>query len=254
MKIAVSGKGGVGKTTFSGTLTRIFSQKGYNIIAIDADPSMNLHTALGVDNPTPVFHYKDVIEDRAVIAPGIFHLNPKVDDIPELYSSKDKNIQLLVMGTIEKGGDGCICSESSFLKALMRHLVLRRKELLILDNEAGVEHLGRNVAKGFDLMIILTEPTVKAVETANQIYNLSKEIGIKEIYAVGTKTSIKDDEKFILEHLIFPVLGFIPYDKTVIAADREGKALYTYTKSSVFSSIFDLSNKIESKIRKGKGI
>jgi CO dehydrogenase maturation factor len=249
MKIAVAGKGGVGKTTFSGTLARIFSERGYQVLAIDADPSMNLHTSLGLENPTPVFKLKDVIEERAVIAPGIFNLNPKVDDIPELYASKGENIKLLVMGTIEKGGEGCICPESSFLKALIRHVILKRKELLVLDTEAGVEHLGRKVAEGFDMMLVLTEPSVKAVETANRIYGLSKDIGIKRIYGIGNKTRDRDDEKFIAENLAFPLLGFIPYDKTVLVADREGRSLMDYPDSPAHMALEGISRKIEDKIR-----
>ncbi len=253
MKIAVAGKGGVGKTTFSGTLARIFSKKGYQVLAVDADPSMNLHTSLGLENPTPVFKLKDIIEERAVIAPGIFNLNPKVDDVPELYTSKGANIKLLVMGTVEKGGEGCICPESSFLKALMRHVVLRRKELLVLDTEAGVEHLGRKVAEGFDMMLVLTEPSVKAVETANRIYELSRDIGIKMIYGIGNKTGDNNDEKFIAENLVFPAMGFVPYDKTVLVADREGRPLINYSDSPAYMALERISSKIEDEIKEGKG-
>lgn len=245
MKLAVAGKGGVGKTTFSGTLAKIFSRKGYQVLAIDADPSMNLHTSLGLQNPTPVFKLKDMIEERAVLAPGIFNLNPKVNDIPESYSSQAENIMLLVMGTVEKGGEGCICPETTFLKALVRHAVLKRKEMLILDTEAGVEHLGRKVAEGFDMMLVIAEPSVKAVETANQIYKLSRDIGVKKIYGVGNKTMTPEDETFISENLAFPTLGFVPHDRNVLLADRKGRPLVDFPTSPALSALEGLSKKIE---------
>lgn len=249
MKLAVAGKGGVGKTTFSGTLAKIFSKKGYQVLAIDADPSTNLHTSLGLENPTPIYKLKDMIEDRAVMAPGIFNLNPTVNDVPELYASRGENIALLVMGTVEAGGEGCICPESSFLKALIRHAVLKREELLILDTEAGVEHLGRNVAEGFDMLLIIAEPSVKAVETANRIHELSMDIGVRRVYGIGNKTMQREDEEFITEKLVFPTLGFIPYDKTVLLADREGHPLINYPDSPANKALEEISRKIEDEIK-----
>lgn len=249
MKIAVAGKGGVGKTTLAGTLARIFSRKGYEVIAVDADPSMNLHTSLGMENPQPIFKFKEMIEKRAVIAPGIYNLNPQVKDIPERYSARDENIMLLVMGTVEKGGEGCICPESSFLKALMRHIVLHRKELLILDTEAGVEHLGRKVAEGFDGMLVIAEPSIKAVETANRIYELSKEIGVERIYCIGNKTNSRDEEKFIEDNIGYKILGFIPYDKAVLEADREGKPLIDNSSSKALKAIEEVAEKITAEIK-----
>lgn len=244
MKIAVAGKGGVGKTTLAGALARIFSEKGYEVIAVDSDPAMNLHTSLGLENPRPVFEFKEIIEERAVIAPGIYSLNPAVKDIPELCSSADGSLRLLVMGTVEKAGEGCICPESSFLKALMRHLVLNRRELLILDTEAGVEHLGRKVAEGFDVMLVVAEPSVKAVEAANRIYKLSKEMGVKKIYCVGNKTRGKEDEKFIEDGIKYRVIGFIPYDEAVLHADREGKPLVSNPDSKALKAIERIVEKI----------
>lgn len=225
MKIAVSGKGGVGKTTFSGTMARIFSSRGYRIIAIDSDPSMNMHSSIGVDNPLPISEYKELIKKRTVLSSGVYNLKPKVDDILDRYSSQKENIKLIVMGTVKKGGSGCICPESAFLRALLRHLVLKKGEFLILDTEAGLEHLGRSIADKFDLMIILVEPSSKAIETANKIYQLSKQIGIKKIIAIGNKVQSGSQEKFISKEINFEALDFIPYDEGVVEADMQDRPL-----------------------------
>lgn len=244
MKIAVAGKGGAGKTTIAGTLARILSDKGYDVIALDSDPSMNLHTSLGLENPKPVFDYKDMIQERAVVAPGIYSLNPLVNDIPDLCSAKGKNLKLLVMGTVEKAGSGCICPETTFFKALIRHLVLQRKEVLILDTEAGIEHLGRKVAEGFDVFLVVAEPSVKAVDVANRIGDLCKEMGVGKVYCIGNKILDGDDEEFIKKKVRFDVLGFVPYDKTVIMGDREGKPLADMHASRAYKAINKVAERI----------
>lgn len=237
MKLVVSGKGGVGKTTFSGTVAMILAEEGKKVLAVDSDPSMNLHSALGLKNPKPISELKELIAERTVMDTGIFKLNPRVDDIPERFSAKKGNLRLIVMGTIERGGEGCICPESAFLKALVRHLVLKKDEVLILDTEAGVEHLGRSVAEKFDLMIVVCEPSQKAVESANRIFELSKEIGIRKIVAVGNKVSSKAQENFIRDSLNIELIGIIPFDEMVIDADMERKPLYTFKDSNALRSI-----------------
>lgn len=244
MKIAVAGKGGAGKTTVAGTLARILSEKGYQVIALDSDPSMNLHTSLGLENPKPVFEYKDMIKERAVVAPGIYSLNPIVNDIPELCSVGGNNLRLLVMGTVDKAGSGCICPEATFFKALMRHLVLKRKEVLVLDTEAGIEHLGRKVAEGFDVFLVVAEPSMKAVEAANRIGDLSREMGVGKVYCIGNKVMNKEDEDFIREKVRFKVLGFIPYDEAVVRGDREGKPLADMPSSRAFKAINKAADKV----------
>ncbi|MEE9565112.1 MAG: AAA family ATPase [Candidatus Hydrothermarchaeaceae archaeon] len=224
LKIAVAGKGGTGKTTVAGGLALFFSRKT-NVIAVDSDPSMNLHTALGMENPKPISELKELIKDRTVVTDGIYNINPRVDDIPESHSTSMENIKLIVMGTVEKGGEGCMCPESTFLRALLRHLVLKRDEVLILDTEAGIEHFGRKTAEGFDVMLILCEPSVKAMQTANRIYALSKEIGIKEIYAVANKIASDEQMDLIKKGLDFEILSSIPYDGEVVKADMLGNPL-----------------------------
>jgi len=244
VKIVVAGKGGVGKTTIAGTLARVFSEKGYSVIAVDADPSMNLHTSLGMPNPKPIAQLKDLIQERAVIAPGMYNLSPKVDDIPERFASRKGNIKLLVMGTVEEGGQGCICPENTFLRALIRHLVLKRKELLILDTEAGVEHLGRRVAENFDLMLIVVEPSVKAVETAEHIARLSKDIGVKRIYAVANKIASEEQLNFLKERLSIEIISTLPFDLRVVEGDMKNRPLAEVQDSEALEKIRELAEKI----------
>ena len=154
VKIAVSGKGGVGKTTLTAILAYLFAKDGYSVTAIDCDADINLPSALGVKNVTPLSELKDIIEERVVGPFGTYKLNPKVDDVFQAYSVKNKEgIRVLVLGTIEKGGEGCFCPQNSFLRAILRHAIFKQKDVLLLDMEAGIEHLGRGTARGVDLLI-----------------------------------------------------------------------------------------------------
>ncbi len=225
VKIAVTGKGGVGKTTLSGTLARMLARDGYDVLAIDADADMNLASSLGIANaPKPLTEYKDLIEERAGEKGGMFRFNPKVDDVVERFGVVGPdNVKMLVMGTVERGGSGCMCPASSFLRAFLRHVVLKEKSALILDMEAGIEHLGRGTTRGIDLMIIVVEPGMRSIETAQRIKELSEGIEIKNLAAVinkGTSANIKPK----LEELGIPVLGEVPYDPDLVEADFNGLA------------------------------
>lgn len=230
MKIAVAGKGGVGKTTIAGTLARLFAQDGQSVVAVDADPAMNLKFALGIaQNPPPISELKDLIFERtcAYNGTGIYKLNPKVDDILTNYGAKGPDgVTLLVMGTIEKGGTGCICPETAFLRALLRH-VLFKESTVIMDMEAGIEHLGRGTARGVDLMLTVVEPGMRSVETVGRIKKLGEDIGITTIRAVMNKVTDLEVVKTIatkLQAMDIPLLEIIPYDRALIQADIEGKA------------------------------
>jgi CO dehydrogenase maturation factor len=223
VKIAVTGKGGVGKTTLSGTLARMLARDGYDVLAIDADADMNLASSLGIENaPKPLTDYKDLIEERAGEKGGMFKLNPKVDDVVDKFGVVGPdNVKMLVMGTVERGGSGCMCPASAFLKAFLRHVVLKDSSAVILDMEAGIEHLGRGTTRGIDLMIVVVEPGMRSIETARRIKELSEGIDIKHLAAVinkGTSSNIKPK----LEEMGIPVLGVIPYDPDLVEADFNG--------------------------------
>ncbi len=230
MKLAVAGKGGVGKTTIAGTLARLFAREGERVIAVDADPAMNLKFALGIaENPEPISELKDLISERtaADTGMGVFKLNPKVDDILMRFGAAGPDgVMLLVMGTIEKGGTGCTCPENAFLRALLRH-VLFKESTVILDMEAGIEHLGRGTARGVDLMLTVVEPGMRSVETVARIKKLGEDIGITRFAAVINKvttTEVAQKIEAILADLGIPVLGIVPHDPALIQADLEGRA------------------------------
>ncbi len=227
MKIAISGKGGVGKTILVSLLSRIFAESGYSVIAIDADPDANLAATLGFPHPekiTPISEMSALIEERTGARPGqaatYFRLNPKVDDLPEKYCQEYNGIRLMVMGRIKKGGSGCYCPENTLLQALVTHLLLARDEVVILDMEAGIEHLGRATAKAVDKLVVVVEPSRRSVETAYRIDKLAQDVGLQNIAVVGNKVRNQSEKEFLISSLPkFEFLGFIPYDQVIVDAD-----------------------------------
>lgn len=230
MKLAISGKGGVGKTTFSALLARNLAEQGKRVLAIDADPDANFAAALGIPNAdkiTPIADMKDLIFERTEAKPGtvggFFKLNPKVDDLPDSLSTEMNNIKLMRLGSVKKGGSGCLCPESTLLRALVTHIVLLRDEVVVMDMEAGIEHLGRATAKAVNRLIVVVEPGRRSIDTADHIRKLASEIDIKDISIVGNKVRSKKDEDFLKTHLSgFEFLGFLPYDDILIEADLNG--------------------------------
>ena len=233
MKIAVSGKGGVGKTLLASLLAHIFAASGYSVLAIDADPDANLAATLGFTDPeniVPISEMKDLIAERTETQPGrsgaYFKMNPKVDDLPEKCCQKFDGIKLMVMGRIKKGGSGCYCPENTMLKALMSHLLLARNEVIIMDMEAGIEHLGRATAGAVDKLIVVVEPGRRSVETARSVNRLAKDIGLQNIAIVGNKIRSQSDRDFLISSLPdLEFLGFVPYDQAIVDADLAGQPL-----------------------------
>ncbi len=223
MKLAVTGKGGVGKTSFVALAARVLRDKGHKVLLIDADPDMNLATVIGVPSNTkitPIVELKELIAERTGVQVGtpapFFKLNPKVDDIPDRFCLNHNGLKLIVMGTVKKGGGGCACPESAFLKSLLSYLVVARNEWVLLDMEAGIEHLGRGTAIGVDHMIVIVEPNHTSIETAQRIKKLSKDIGIKSLHIVGNKIQSSDEKNFLKSKLeSFDILGFIDFSSII---------------------------------------
>jgi len=261
MKLAIAGKGGVGKTTLASLLAAVYSMEGNKVIAIDADPDANLAMALGIPaeqarNITPIAELKDLIEERTGARPGsvgaFFKLNPRVDDIPDRFSATRDNIRLLVMGSVKAGGGGCVCPESVLLKSLLSHLLLGMSEVVIMDMEAGLEHLGRGTAQGVDAFIIVVEPGKRSLETAESIRTLAKDIGIDKTYIVGSKTRDDTDRKFIIDNLPgFEVIGFINYNPQISEADRQGVGVFEIA-SEAMEDARKIKGKLEKHSKKGK--
>lgn len=230
MKIAVSGKGGVGKTLISALLCNEFARSGYSVIAIDADPDANLATTLGfpgAEDITPISGLGELIEERTGASPGqaasFFKLNPRVSDIPEKYSRKHNGISLMAMGRIKRGGTGCYCPEGTLLQALLAHLLVQRDEVVILDMEAGIEHLSRGTARAVEKLIIVVEPGRLSIETAHRIARLAEDIGLKSVSVIGNKIKNEKDRDSLISSLgDFEILGFIPYDSALVEAEMAG--------------------------------
>ena len=208
-------------------LSQIFADSGYSVIAIDADPDSNLAATLGFTHPeeiTPISEMDKLIEERTGARPGTvapyYKLNPKVDDLPEKYSVKNDGIRLMVMGRIKRGGTGCYCPEGALLQSLLAHLLLARNEVIILDMEAGIEHLSRGTAKAVDKLIVVVEPGRRSLETAHRINQLAEDIGLHNIVVVGNKIRSPSERDFLVSSLPnFEFLGFIPYDQAIVDAD-----------------------------------
>ncbi|MCD7842870.1 MAG: AAA family ATPase [Lachnospiraceae bacterium] len=241
MKIAITGKGGVGKTTFAATLARLYAEEGRSVLAADADPDANLGLALGFDEEdldaiVPITKMRKLVQERtgADEFNKIFKLNPKVDDIPDKYAKKCNGVKLLVLGTVETGGSGCVCPEHVMLKRIINHLMLRSDDVVILDMEAGLEHLGRGTTSGMDAFIVVIEPGARSVQTYRNVKRLADDLGVKQVYVVANKVRDDKDEEFIRAKIpAEDLLGVIHYNTEVIDADRNGSSPYDFSKTAV---------------------
>ncbi|NUQ37622.1 MAG: AAA family ATPase [Caldilineales bacterium] len=238
MKLAITGKGGVGKTTLAALLAQVYADRGRDVLAADADPAPCLAGALGFPAELrarlrPIAEMEDLIYERTGARPGqvggFFTINPRVDDLPERFAIKHRGVRLLEMGGVELGGSGCICPESAMLKTLFTHLLFREDEVLILDMYAGVEHLGRATVDFVDAMLVVVEPTRRSLDTAAQIKKLAHDIGLTRLWLVGNKVRDEAEADFLqAEALGLPLLGFLPADLRVQEADRLGIPVYDH--------------------------
>ena len=241
MKIAVTGKGGVGKTTFSATLARLYAAEGRRVLAADVDPDANLGLALGlteeeVNAIVPVSKMKELAKERtAANASNTFYkLNPQVSDLPDKLSKDINGVKLLVMGTIDTGGTGCVCPEHVMLKSILSSLVFRKDDVVIMDMEAGLEHLGRGTAANMDQFIVVIEPGARSVQTYRNVKRLATDLGIQKVRVVANKVRDEGDEEFIRSAIpAEDLLGIIHYNSEIIDADRRGKSPYDYSLRAI---------------------
>ena len=243
MKIAVSGKGGVGKTLVAGVLADFFVKKEFKVLAIDADPSPNLALTLGIpldqsSKIVPVSENTQLLESKTrTDFAGVYRLSFSVDDIVEKFAvTSPYGVNLLVMGTVRSAGGGCTCPANAVVRALLRHLFVERDEVVVMDMEAGVEHMGRGTAEHVDVMLIVADPSLKSMETAKKIYGLAAEAGIKNAFMLGNKVRNSGEseliQRFAADNKI-PILNLVPHDERILKADMQGETPLKHAEDSV---------------------
>jgi len=260
MKLAISGKGGVGKSTIAATLSLLLAARQKRVLTVDADPDANLAAALGIPAAdrrkiVPISRQTALIEERTgarVRQYGqIFKLNPDVADVAERFAYRHDNVLLMVLGAVESGGSGCACPENVFIKSLISDLVLYKDDFLVMDMEAGIEHLGRATARGVDAMLIVVEPGQRAIDCAYRIIEMSGEIGIPRVQIIANKMVDPADREFI--KAAFPhheLLGSIPYLDAIRLADRQNKTLLESGSPELTAVFNDILDKLLDSTRK----
>jgi CO dehydrogenase maturation factor len=253
MKIAVTGKGGTGKTTIAAVLAHFFKKDGYEVLAVDADPDANLAEALGASKKEleviPISSQRRLIQDRTGAKPQqfgqLFKLNPTVNDIPDKFCVPIRGIKLLVMGSIESGGGGCACPENILLKSLLSEIILNRQEVIIVDMEAGIEHLGRGTAQSIDTMLIVVEPGQRSIRTAESILKLGEQIGIQSFDIIGNKIQSKEQALWIQKQFAQNLYtGSLSYSPLIGQSDREGLPLFDSLDSELKQEFQTIYNKL----------
>jgi CO dehydrogenase maturation factor len=229
VKVAVTGKGGVGKTTVAASLARALSSLGREVLAVDADPDTNLAGTLGLRGPeiTPLVKLKELVAERVGGGEawgGFLRMNPRVDDIPEQFSVRVDGIRLLVMGGIDRGRSGCACPQNVLLREVLNHLMLGRDQDVVVDMEAGIEHLGRGTAEGVDLMLVVVEPGWASLQTAARVVGLAGDLGLRRLGAVANRISAEIDLEYVRAGLgTLPLLGVLPLDVELERDTRAGR-------------------------------
>lgn len=260
MKIAVTGKGGVGKTTVSSILSHLYASEGKRVIAVDADPDANLASALGVPREAaegirPIAELNELIEERTGAKPGasgsIFKINPKVDDLPEEIGYKMDGITLLIMGKSKGAATGCYCPENVLLRTLLRHLVIQRNEVVIVDMEAGIEHLTRGTAGSVDAFIVVIEPGQRSIQTAGVVREMAEGLGVKSVFVVANKVRGQEDLDFVKKGIgEMELAGHISFHHSIMEADIKGDSPFKYSPQTV-DEVRKIKHAIETSLHAG---
>lgn len=244
MKIAFSGKGGVGKSAIATLLSLAFMEKGYRVLAIDADPSPHLARLLEIeDEITPLAEMRDLLAERAEKVGPYYSLNPKIEDLPEKFMKNKGNINLMVLGAIREAGAGCACPEQTVLRRLMGYLILKTQDVIIVDMEAGVEHFGRGTVVPMDVILVITKPYRGSIETSKQILRLAEELKLKKVFIVGNGIRNFQEEELLKKEFGDKIIAFLPEDKELEKREIEGKGLWDY-RGELFKKIEELRDKL----------
>ena len=257
MKVAITGKGGVGKTTFAACLARLYADEGRKVLCADVDPDANLGLALGFSEEdlskiTPITEMKALIQQRteADQFERYFKINPKVDDLPDMLAQEVNGVKLLLMGTVKTGGAGCVCPEHVILKRLLSHMIVQRDEVVIMDMEAGLEHLSRGTTDMVDQFIVVVEPGARSIQTYHSVQRLAADLGVRKVSVVANKVRDESDEEFIREQVPEDdLLGMIHYSGKVSDADRRCASPYDIATETV-EEIRAIKNKIDTDNRR----
>ncbi len=247
MKIAVSGKGGAGKTTIAAFLIQALADRDRQVLAIDADPSPHLARALDfpqAEEIRPIAEMRDLIQERSERDGPFYRLNPKVSDLPERFMRQKGNIKLMVLGAIQQGGAGCACADNAVLRTLLNILLLSPNEDIVIDMEAGVEHLGRGTIASVDHLLIVIQPYRGSLETASKILALGKDLKINHLGIVANQVHGLEDLNYIQDYSGVKPIGVFPDSDEVREAERTGAPIYN-ADSTFGKSARDLLNILE---------
>jgi len=229
MKLAIGGKGGVGKTTICAHIIKELSERGRQVLAVDADPSPHLGRLLGfsgLDKITPIAEMKDLLQERSEKNGPFYKINPKVDDLPERFMLQEHGIKLMVLGSIQQAGVGCACADNAVLRSLLNLLLLSPNEDIVLDMEAGVEYLGRGTIVGVDYFLVVVQPYRGSIETALKILRLSKELKLSNVFFIANQITNEEDIDFITNALGTKPIASYPDVREIKVFERNSEPIW----------------------------